>query len=200
MRETGPVVRTFVAVPVDGPMLCRSLAAAQAELGRAGGRVRWVPPHQFHYTLKFLGEIPASRVEAARAAVAEAVVGVAPFSLAVAGVGAFPRPDAARVIWAGCGAGREALVALAERVERALVAAGFPPEPRPFSPHLTLGRVAQGGLTAGLAAAVEAARDRAFGTLPVRAVVLYRSDLRPYGPIYTPLATFPLAGEPPRDR
>nr|PZN39224.1 MAG: RNA 2',3'-cyclic phosphodiesterase [Bacillota bacterium] len=125
---------------------------------------------------------------------AEAVAGVAPFTLAVAGVGAFPRPDAARVIWAGCGDGREALVALAERVERALVAAGFPPEPRPFSPHLTLGRVAQGGLTRDLAAAVAAARDRAFGTLPVRTVVLYRSDLRPDGPIYTPLATFPLEG------
>lgn len=186
------LVRTFVAVPVANLALQKALVAVQNELARAGGRVRWVPPHQFHYTLKFLGEIPAAAVATVQEAVGRAVVGVEPFTLSIRGLGAFPRPEAARVIWAGCGEGAESLSALAERVERELVAAGFPPERRRFSPHLTLGRVADGGLVPALTAGVQAGAGRRFGSTRVDSVLVYRSDLRPSGPVYTPLVTFPL--------
>ncbi|BDG60501.1 RNA 2',3'-cyclic phosphodiesterase [Caldinitratiruptor microaerophilus] len=190
-KEAQPI-RTFVAVPVHSPALVAALESAQATLRQAGVRARWVRPGQFHFTLKFLGEIPASQVEVARAALERAVSGAGPFDLEIAGLGAFPRPDAARVLWAGCGDGGARLIQLAFRVESALVAAGFPPEPRPFTAHLTLGRLPAGGSTPQVAGALRRSARPSFGRQPVTEVVLYRSDLRPDGPVYTPLSRFPL--------
>lgn len=185
-------LRIFVAVPVRSPALVAALESAQAALRQAGVRARWVRPGQFHFTLKFLGEIPAPQVEAARAAVARAVAGVGPFDLEIAGLGAFPRPGAARVLWAGCGEGGARLIQLAFLVESALVAAGFPPEPRPFTAHLTLGRLPAGGSTPEVTGALRRSGRPSFGRQAVTEVVLYRSDLRPGGPVYTPLSRYPL--------
>lgn len=128
--ESGSVaslIRTFAAVPVAAPAAVAALAAVQAALRRAPGRVRWVAPAQFHFTLKFLGDLPPERVAVARAALQQAAAAATPFTLAIAGVGAFPLVEAARVLWAGCGAGSAELAALAAQAEAELVAAGFPP-------------------------------------------------------------------------
>ncbi len=184
------MIRTFAAVPVTDARVVAALAAVQAELRSGAGRIRWVATHQFHFTLKFFGELPPDAVAAAQTALQRAAAAGAPFSLELAGLGAFPRPESARVLWAGCTGGRTELLALAARTEAELVTAGFAPEQRAFSPHLTLGRVTEAA--PALAAAVRAGARRSFGTVSVPAVVLYRSDLRPAGPVYTPLAEFPL--------
>lgn len=186
------LVRTFVALPVAETGLAKSLVAAQMAIGRGGGRVKWVPSHHFHFTLKFLGEIDGSRLQVVRAAVAAAVKGEESFTLELTGVGAFPGPEGARVIWAGTGAGSASLVALANRVEQALVDVGFPRDRRRFSPHLTLGRVAEDGLVPGLTAAILAERERVVGAVNADRVIVYRSDLHPAGPAYTALETCPL--------
>src|SRR5439155_960402 len=82
-----------------------------------------------------------ARSAALVAAIAQATSGFAAFEATVAGLGAFPTPTRPRVIWAGVGRGADALVGLAGRVDEALAALGFEREPRPFSPHATLGRV-----------------------------------------------------------
>lgn len=185
-------MRTFAAVPVAEPAAVAALAGAQAQLRRAGGRVRWVAPHQFHFTLKFFGNLAPDQVQAAGRALAQAAAAAAPFALELSGLGAFPRPESARVIWAGCAGGRAELEALAAAAEAALVAAGFVAEARRFSAHLTLGRLGDGGPGPELAQAVRAAAGRPFGRVPVDRIVLYRSDLRPAGPVYTVQAQFPL--------
>lgn len=186
------LVRAFAAVPVAAPAVVAALAEAQVQLRRTGAAVKWVAPGQFHFTLKFLGEIGADRVNAARGALLRATAAVEPFSLALQGLGAFPRPEVARVIWAGCGAGGPELVQVVRRVEAEMLAAGFPAERRAFSPHLTLGRVRDGGDPGPLGALLQAGAEQGFGVVPVTAVVLYRSELRPEGPVYTPLAKYPL--------
>src|SRR5947208_5309760 len=81
-------------------------------------------------------QTPDRVVERARAA-----AGLTAFEAIVAGLGAYPSPARARVIWAGVGRGTDALVELAGRVDAALAGLGFEREPRAFSPHVTLRRV-----------------------------------------------------------
>ena len=136
-QPTQPV-RAFVAVPIPADTRAR-VAAVQQRL-RADG-VKWVEPTNYHFTLRFLGNTAAPTLAALRAALSEALAECQAFPLTLRGVGAFPNRQRPRTIWIGVGEGRQELEALAATVERVVVAVGCAPEPRPFRPHLTLGRV-----------------------------------------------------------
>ena len=181
------MIRAFVAVPVEDGVVRRRLAGARSLLPELRG-VRWVPEGQLHFTLKFLGDLEESRLGAARrAAAAAAPAAPRAFRLALEGLGAFPPTGSARVVWAGCGAGAAALASLAASVEDAFLAAGFPREARPFSPHLTLARVKDPGSGRRLTQVLPSVPREPFGTVVVGSVVLYRSDLSPAGPEYSEL-------------
>ncbi|KAA0254661.1 MAG: RNA 2',3'-cyclic phosphodiesterase [Acidobacteria bacterium] len=186
-------VRAFAAVAVHEPPVVAALRAATTSLGDVRG-VKWVRPDQLHFTLKFLGEVPADRVPAARRALGAAVSGLWAFDLFLSGLGAFPPGGPPRVVWAGCGEGREALEALAARVDAEMAAEGFPAESRPFAAHLTLGRVKDPRAARGLRERLAARDAGAFGRVRVAEVVLFRSRLSPAGPSYEPIGSFPLAG------
>ncbi|HMM34830.1 MAG TPA: RNA 2',3'-cyclic phosphodiesterase [Thermoanaerobaculia bacterium] len=181
------MIRAFVAVPVEDGVVRRRLAGARSLLPELRG-VRWVPEGQLHFTLKFLGDLEESRLGAARrAAAAAAPAAPRAFRLALEGLGAFPSTGSARVVWAGYGAGAAALASLAASVEDAFLAAGFPREARPFSPHLTLARVKDPGSGRRLTQVLPSVPREPFGTVVVGSVVLYRSDLSPAGPEYSEL-------------
>jgi 2'-5' RNA ligase len=105
--------------------------------------------------------------------------------MALRGVGTFPERGQPRVLWVGLEMPPEAL-ALQEACERIALGAGFPPERRAFKPHLTLGRWKDGGRRPVLPAAAD------LGGGAVDRLVLFRSELKPSGAVYTPLDTFPL--------
>ena len=129
--------RLFVGVPLTDAMrdeLGRYLSALGIDIpGRA------VPPRNWHLTLRFLGATDAERrarlVDGLRSIVADA------FDLSFGGLGAFPRPARATVLWVGIDQGASALKELAAEIEQAARTAGFAPEEKPFSPHLTLSRI-----------------------------------------------------------
>jgi 2'-5' RNA ligase len=117
---------------------------------------------------------------------------VAAFEAAVRGLGAFPTPTRPRVIWAGVSEGADTMVELAGRVDTALAVLGFPPEARPFSPHVTLGRVRVPRRDPALAEALAGGEGREFGRVRVGRVALMQSRLSPKGSEYTELAGVPL--------
>ena len=169
--------RLFVAVPLDEP--ARAAVAEVVERIRAGepeGRgVRWVRLDGLHVTLRFLGPTLADRVAGVAAAVARAADGVEPFEIRISGAGAFPPVGRPRTLWLDLDRGREALAALATRLDDALAGAGWERDRRPFQAHLTLARA--DGVRAGpatVAALREAAADLAIES-PIRRVVLFES-------------------------
>ncbi len=186
-------LRLFVALEPPGPVR-RQLKLLAAELRERGGRaareVRWVLPEQIHLTLQFLGNAPAERLDDVRRAVAGAAAAAAPLALSVRGAGGFPNARRPRVLWAGVEGEVEALAALARDLGARLAPLGFPPEERPFSPHLTLGRARDGA--AGLAGALAAVQDRALGAWRAEALTLFRSELSPGGARHEPLLRAPL--------
>ena len=166
-------MRTFVAVEVP---------PVSARPGR----------NETHLTLKFLGEIDPARVPSLAGALREALRGVPAFSVTLEGVGAFPSSERPRVVWAGLTEGRDGVVGLAARVEAAAESAGFPRESRPFAPHVTLLRVRGPRDLAAAHRLLGELDGQRFGTSVVSEVVLYKSELRPEGPIHRALERFPL--------
>ncbi len=154
--------------------------------------VAWVAPDNLHLTLKFLGNVAETRLDAIVASLRGAVGEAATFDATVSGLGAFPTPTRARVVWAGVSAGAEPMVELAGRVDAALAALGVPPEARPFSPHVTLGRARVPRRAPALAEALAGGQGREFGTVRVARLVLMQSHLSPTGSRYAELAEIPL--------
>ncbi len=180
-------MRAFLAISVSGsPALEENFSSLLSELRHIRG-LKGVAPHQLHFTLKFFEDLPENRLAAAKEAAARAAAGAAPFSLRLSGLGTFPEHGPTRVLWVGCAAGSERLVALASDVEKAFAAAGFPAEKRAFNPHLTLARVKdpRGGKEASRFAASH--RDFEAAEFEVKELVLYQSVLGPSGPAHTPL-------------
>jgi len=186
-------LRLFVALEPPGP-LRRQLAALAAELRRQAGRaaagLRWVEPGNVHLTLHFLGNTPEERLPAVQEVVSAAAAAARPLLLAVRGAGGFPNARRARVVWAGLHGEVEPLGALVRDLAARLAPLGFPPEERPFSPHLTLARSRDGA--PGLAGALAALRDTEVGSWRAAELVLFRSHLSPAGPRYEPLLRAPL--------
>jgi 2'-5' RNA ligase len=191
-------MRCFVAVDLSGPVRVQ-IARAQETLRGAAPRadVRWVNAAGLHITLKFLGEVPETRCEAVREALARVAAAHGPLRVVAQGLGGFPTARRPRVVWAGIGAGAAELAALAGDVDAALVRLGFPPEARPFAGHVTLGRVRSPRGLAALAAALASRREERFGAWSVADLVLYRSRLGPGGARYEALARLRLGGTDP---
>lgn len=160
------------------------------------GELRWVLAAQRHLTLRFFDELPEDRVEDVRGAAGAAAAGMSCFDLEMEGVGCFPPRGPAKVVWIGCGAGREALGALAEAISRALASRGFPGDTRPFSPHLTLARARNRRGSSAVAAAVRRGAVAAgpLGRARVDRLLLIHSTLGSGPPRHDILGTFPLAG------
>ncbi len=189
------MLRSFVAVEIPAEIqstLARSTAPLQKALPKP--LVRWVASQNIHLTLKFLGDVsPANLERLAEALQAEAVAHET-FTMSVGGLGAFPTPRRARVIWIGLAA-PAALMALLRGVEAVAARLGYASEDRPPSPHLTIGRVGQnvsGTDLQRIRTALEGATVGAIGTVHVDAVHIFKSDLQPGGSVYTHLYTLPM--------
>lgn len=177
---------------MDDPGLDASLAARGVRFPE--GELRRVPAAQRHLTLRFFDELPEDRVTDVRSAAEAAAAGVPAFDLELEGVGCFPPRGPAKVVWVGCGAGREALVALASALSRSLAARGYPHDPRPFSPHLTLARARNRHGSAAVAAAVRGTAVAAEPLVRVRIdrLLFFRSTLGSGPPRHDLLGTFAL--------
>jgi 2'-5' RNA ligase len=183
-------LRAFVAVS-PGPEVHGRLLRLKTELAAAGAAVRWVRDDGLHNTLKFLGSLEERLLAAVREALTAAVAAFEPFAVRVAGLGVFPNPRRPRVVWVGL-EGAE-LTALAAAVERAVAPLGFPPESRPYRPHITLGRVTGARGWSGLEELLRAHGADDLGRCTIDEVIAYRSHLQRGGSVYTKLYSIPLS-------
>lgn len=176
-------MRLFVAVNLPEAVR-QELWQSAAPLRERGYPVRWSAPEGLHVTLKFLGEVGEARLEACRAALGAAVRGARPLALPMSGFGAFPDARHPRVIWAGV-APEPALELLQDRVEREFGPLGFPPEGRPFRPHISLGRARRGARPRGWAGLDAALAALSFDSVAsVSTVELMASLLQRAGAVY----------------
>ena len=158
--------------------------------------LRAVRPEGIHLTLKFLGDVPESRVDEIWCAVSEAVAGQRRFEVSTGDFGAFPNARRPQVLWVGIGGRLEPLIRLQEDVDAALGGLGFPAETRSFYPHLTLARLDRrmpAHVRRMSLDALEATGRSAGMRIPVRSVSLVQSILGRGGARYVRLFTARLA-------
>ena len=184
MDAASKPLRLFIAAPLTDEVRAQAAACVDA-LRAAGADAAWLRPESMHVTLRFVGATPPDRVPALEKALDAAAHGRSPFSLELDHLGFFGPPRAPKVLWAGVGQGLEPLKSLAGALEDALAAQGFAREERPFSAHLTLGRLRSPRNAARLVEALKAAELR--WVLPVDRLILYSSKLGQGGTVHAPV-------------
>lgn len=100
---------------------------------------RWIAPENYHLTLRFLGDV--SKHVANDYATHLADMSPEPFTLSIKGVGYFGSKRA-HALWAAIEP-NESLSRLHHAHERAAIEVGLEPEPRKFTPHITLARLSR---------------------------------------------------------
>ncbi|HNQ24726.1 MAG TPA: RNA 2',3'-cyclic phosphodiesterase [Phycisphaerae bacterium] len=185
-------MRLFVAILLDEPVRL-GLKRVQEHLTPGCSGVRWVRWDQLHVTLKFLGEVRDGDVPKVCSAVTEAAATLPAFDMTLRGTGCFPPRGLVRIVWAGIDEPTGTVVRLAEAVENRLADLGFPREQRPFSPHITIGRVKEDHSNGGIRRAVGAG---SFAALPqaVERIAVMASVLAREGPTYSIVSRANLSG------
>lgn len=182
--------RLFVALEL--PDTAKSaLVRLQHAMPIGEASVSFARPETLHLTIVFLGDVADDATDTYARALADVAARHAPMALTVAGGGVFPRRSRPRVLWAGLGGDTAALAALAADTRAAFAALGHDVDPRPWTAHVTLGRVRVGRPAAAadhLAGVGELASFRA------EEIVLFESRLHPKGAIHTPRARPTLGG------
>lgn len=173
------LVRAFVAIRLDDKVR-GAIESAIARLRACPARVSWVPGENLHLSVIFLGNVPKTMIGQIAGALDGAVAGIGPFAAQVGGLGTFGK----RVVWAGVKA-PPALADFHGRLVAGLARLGVRVEDRPYTPHITLGRIKHG--SADLARELRGFGNPDFGTLAVGEAALMRSELRPEHAVYAPL-------------
>jgi 2'-5' RNA ligase len=188
-------VRLFVALQI--PSAVRDNLAALIEELRAAdaaatkNKARWVRAENLHVTLKFIGNVDATKLDAIRAALGEVSAGGA-VELRFRGVGFFPNEKRPRVLWAGIVASAN-LAPLAAGIDARIEKLGIARETREFAPHLTLARFDPPGISEKLQSAARENSAREFGAVRTGEFHLFESETRPTGAEYTHLSSFSFA-------
>ena len=187
MNATPPQRRLFIAVAIADEIRHGLVHHLDTALDGKPVPGRPVKPPNWHLTLRFLGWADQLAYERVLAQLDQTEWGAA-FEVGFGGLGAFPRPQRATVLWLGVGLGADRLEQTAEGAEEAALGAGFAPEERPFHPHLTLSRIRPHQDVRPVIERVEAFPL----TMPITKVTLFESHLRRGGAEYEELEAFEL--------
>ena len=178
-------VRAFLAIPLPR-QLQESIRVIQTELQASIAEARWTRPENLHLTLHFFAKIEQETLEKLKVSVLSVMGCQRSFQVEVKGLGAFPNPHRPRVIWLGLEP-RGQLEQLHRATGRCLRQAGLTTDSRPYSPHLTIGRL-RGGKP-DLTKRFISMQQKTIEPLNVDRLILYESRLRPEGAQHIPLLT-----------
>ena len=171
-----------------GVHLRASLAARHLDHG-----IRWIPETNLHLTVWFLGEVSDPRATMVLESL-KAPLHVSPFTLHLAGLGAFPPSGPPRVFWIGVAKGGSELARLHDEIGARLEPWGFRGEGRPYAAHLTLARVKEPPTPAARTVIRQLLRDTDAdaGSCRLDTLTVFRSRTSPHGAAYEPLLRVPL--------
>lgn len=188
-------MRTFIAIELP-EIIQKRLYESAENIRQVLPRhaVRWIPAENIHLTLKFLGEISEHNLEILSPLLSQSVAQQPPFFMDIQDFGVFPHLKRPRVIWAGIRAPK-ALHTLQAEIDKTTATLGYAADKRPFSPHLTLGRLREPVSPGNVQILRNALQEYALpplGSIHITQVTLFKSVLTRQGAIYTPLYHYSL--------
>ena len=188
------VVRAFIAIDLP-PHLQDRLSQLSNAMKKEMGDVpiRWVATENMHLTMKFLGDVSLNNLDVLTNILIREAAAREPMVISLGGVGAFPKMRRPRIIWAGMKAPPE-LASLQRGIDKQTARVGYAREQRPFSPHITMGRVSRNATPDHVRIIGDMLSTQNIGFLGVarvREVHLFRSDLQSDGVVYSRLFSAP---------
>jgi 2'-5' RNA ligase len=186
-------IRTFLAIDLSTEARRKSERFLRPIITSETEGIRWTPSNRWHVTLAFLGDVDAQQVVSICRVAEEAARQVDPFFWNIRTIGSFPNPNRPQVIWLGIDDFDQGMSKLHQELNRVLEPIGFPPEGRPFRPHVTVGRVNRGARISDSMKSILAEPPCWDGvTEQSDKLRIISSDLGRGGPNYTVMATFSL--------
>lgn len=186
-------MRAFLAIELPDAVKA-SLAQVSARLRKTlGPHASWVREQNLHITVRFLGEAESESLEQLTTALAGELAAEPRLPLQIGGLGVFPNPRRARILWSGGTGDLERLMHLHKRCESAARAGGFEPDERAWSPHVTLARFRRPPQQSALRKALAPFDGYRAGEFTASGVTLFSSKLTPRGAVHTPIRKFPFS-------
>lgn len=174
--------RIFIAVKITGNAEFRKLVAdLKKELGESS--IKWTDPANLHLTLAFLGDTEEKIIPGVSKMLDEKCNRAGTFDFIITGIGVFRNLKDPKVIWAGIEK-PEKLNSLQQSIINGLKETGIKTEERPFSPHLTLGRVKHLHNRDVLKVLLLKHHSDEIQDVHVEEIMLFESILHPTGPEY----------------
>jgi 2'-5' RNA ligase len=157
--------------------------------------IRWVKPENIHLTLKFLGDLAKSDLDVLARSLTDEAKRVEPFSISFTNLGIFPNSKKPRIIWIGVNS-PAILMEFQSKIESLTSRHGIHIEQRPFSPHITLGRISERNSLLNidnLILDISSIKVSTIDNVNISSIKIFKSDLKPDGPIYTVISNIPFS-------
>jgi 2'-5' RNA ligase len=185
-------IRCFLAFELP-PGIQTIVAGVLEQARKALPDLRWVRLQNMHLTVVFLGNIQEEDLEPLGQLVEGVCQGYGPFDVCLSGMGVFPNQRNPRVFWLGLEGDIERMALFRNALQKTVKAFGVKQEKRPYKPHLTLARFGKVGKgNSRVAECISKYRDLGSPTYPLGELILFRSELKPTGAVYTALKSWPL--------
>ena len=191
LHERDKPIRSFIAVDIPNPVKS-AIGNTLSPLRESMREVKWVELDNLHLTLKFLGNAELPQIGLLKEKLFNALRDERKFSIRFSRIGVFPELKDPKIIWLGIDRGEACLRNLAMKIEEVSFQSGFQKETRPFSAHLTLGRVRDGKNIQQKKRIFEAIVFSLDGPIELDRLTIFRSILTPKGPHYETLFTLNL--------
>ena len=187
-------IRSFLAFELP-PDIKTIVTRVSGEVRKSSLDVRWVRPEFIHLTVVFMGDIESAQVPLMAGALGSVCANHGPFRISLKPMGCFPNSRNPRVLWLGIDGDLERMSRFRDDLQAALSPFGIKEEERAFRPHLTLGRFKKPGKRqTELEQLLATYRDLTSPACVLDELVLFRSDLKPGGAVYTKMESWPLSG------
>jgi len=181
------MIRMFIAVPLNPEVIdaigrVRDIIGEYRDAFSPSRGFKMVRPENYHITLKFLGDVDEREIPAVKDVMEEAVAGLDPFDITLAGYGGLPRIERPRVVYINVEDAEGRLARIAGVLNEKL--SHFRKEKKTYVPHVTFIRVQRPAAWHGLAQRLQGLLDRTFGVHRVECIDLVASELKPSGAEY----------------
>jgi 2'-5' RNA ligase len=184
-------IRSFLAFELPS-QIREQIEEISRELRQSSLPVRWVRTENIHLTVIFLGSVGEDIIDDIKEKVGVIAERFSAVKISLNGVGVFPNWRRPRVFWVGLDGEIENLSNLRNELQAELKALGFKPEKRAFRPHLTLGRFKSSlERDEELKWILDRFHDINSDAHYLSELILFKSDLKPGGPLYTRMAAWP---------
>lgn len=188
-------IRSFLAFEL--PLEIKNIVArVSGELRQSTLNARWVKVDNIHITLVFMGNVETEDIPEMGKGVQDVCQTTHPFDISLKGIGCFPNKHKPRVLWLGLDGDLEQMSTFRDALQKHLAGFGIKEEKRKFKPHLTLGRFRKPKkMDAQQDQALSKHGDVSSSVCSLDELILFKSDLKPTGAVYTKLEAWPLTGE-----